>query len=371
MQARVVDVPYLRCVFAAVILLNGNVFCLLFTTAGLVSDIFGEPDLARIIRVLAIQFLIRIFSVIPLALLTRKLAFKTLSLITLSGSVVGSLSSLILASVGFGVWALVSSTLITAAWTAAAVNVVSPFCQRPDFSLRGLRASFVFGGQLTGARILWFLYAQADILIAGKLLGTELLGVYSVAMHLASLPVQKISAIVNHVAFPAFADAQSRPEAIPYYVSRALRILSFFAFPVLWGVGSVGREIVTVFLGPKWTASIVPLEILPLVMPLSLIVGFLNTAIQGTGQAGVVFVNVLTATLIMPIAFLVGVQWGIYGLSVAWLLAFPVVFALNVRMTLPLLKLTTRQFVASLWRPLTASGAMYLQRDIRAEHVDF
>src|SRR4051794_1165482 len=44
-QTRAVNVPFLRCVFAAVILINGTLFCLLFTTAGLASDIFGELDL--------------------------------------------------------------------------------------------------------------------------------------------------------------------------------------------------------------------------------------------------------------------------------------------------------------------------------------
>jgi len=62
----------------------------------------------------------------------------------------------------------------------------------PSFSLSGVRSFLVVGGQFTAARILWFLYSQADIFIAGKLLGKELLGFYSVAMHLASLPVQKI-----------------------------------------------------------------------------------------------------------------------------------------------------------------------------------
>jgi O-antigen/teichoic acid export membrane protein len=244
-------------------------------------------------------------------------------------------------------------------WNTVAINVLSPFLKWPDFSLRGARSLVAFGGQLTATRALWFVYSQADIFIAGKLLGKELLGFYSVSMHLASLPVQKLSGVINQVAFPAFARSQDNPGAVSQYLLKALRVLGFVAFPVLWGISSIAPEIVAVLLGSKWEAAVMPLQVLPLVMPLSMVSPFLNTAFQGIGRGGVVFMNVLTACLVMPMAFWVGASWGLLGLCIAWVVGFPLVLIANLWRMLPLVALRLRDVLAAFAPAVLTSAGMY------------
>lgn len=209
--------------------------------------------------------------------------------------------------------------------------------------------------------------------IAGKLLGHELLGSYSVAMHLASLPVQKLSSILNQVAFPAFAQSQHDKTLVSRYLLKSLRLLCFIAIPILWGISSIAPEIVDVILGPKWHTALVPLQLLPLVMPLTMISPFLNTAFQGTGHGAIVFRNVLTASLLLPCAFLIGVNWGLLGLSLAWVCGFPIVLAINLRRMLPLLGLRWSDVLANtLPAALTGCGmygAVVLARYV-AESID-
>jgi len=358
-QAPKVDDAELRSIFGAVILVHSALFVLLVAAAPLIARFFEEDHLVLIIRVLALQLLISMFGVIPNSLLTRELDFKRLSLIALTGVLCGSLSTLGLALSGYGVWALVIGSLITQLWNTVAINVMAPFLKRPDFSLRGARKLVVFGGQVTGARALWFVYSQADIFVAGKLLGTELLGFYSVSMHLASLPVQKLSAVINQVAFPAFAQSQNSPRVVSLYLVKSMRVLGFVAFPVLWGISSIAPEIVAVLLGPKWEAAVVPLQVLPLVMPLNLISSFLNTAFQGIGRGGVVFMNVLTACLVMPAAFWAGANWGLLGLCIAWVLGFPLVLVANLWRMLPLISLKFRDVLSALAPAALTSAGMY------------
>src|SRR5207244_13229046 len=129
--------------------------------------------------------------------------------------------------------------------------------------------------------------------------------------------------------YHAFAQAQHEPKLIPFYVVTGIRTLSFVSFPVLWGISSIAHEIVTVLLGPKWQAAVVPLQLLALVMPINMLSPFLNTAFQGIGRGGVVFMNVFTALLVMVSAFLIVVNWGLLGLCMFWLLGFSCVFYLN------------------------------------------
>ncbi len=359
-QALEVDELKLRRIFGATILIDVGLFMLQIAAAPLIAGFFEEDRLVAIIRVLALQLLIMIFGVIPGALLNRRLDFKRQSLIALASAVCGGLSTLGLALSGYGVWALVYGSLIVSLCNTVGMNLVAPFLRWPEFSLKGMRSLIVFGGQLTAARLLWLLYSQADIFIAGKLLGKDLLGFYSVSMHLASLPVQKIASVFNQVAFPAFAQAQHQPETIPIHMLKGIRMLSFFSFPILWGISGIAPEIVAVLLGSKWAAAIVPLQLLPLVMPITLISTFLNAAFQGIGQGGVGLMNVFTACLIMPAAFWIGSKWGLLGLCIAWLVGFPLVFLVNLLRMLPLVGLNLSAVLRAISLPALATAGMYV-----------
>jgi len=280
-------------------------------------------------------------------------------MIGLGSAVCASLTSLVLARSGYGVWALVVGNLVAVAVSAVALNVVQPFLKWPLFSLRGMRGLIVVGGQLTASRVLYFIYSQADILIGGRLLGKDLLGFYSVALHLASLPVQRISAVVNQIAFPAFAEASQKPETVPLHILKGLRMLSFLSFPVLWGISSVAAEFVAVLLGPAWGAAVVPMQLLPLVMPITILSPFLNTAFQGIGRANVVLMNLLSAAMIMPVLFWAGTYWSLFGLSLAWLIGFPLVFVINLHRMLPLVGLKLADVFAAVAFPASAAIVMY------------
>jgi teichuronic acid exporter len=367
-QARDVDELTLRRIFGAAIMINLTLFVLQFAAAPLIARFFEEERLVSIIRVLALQLLMMIFGVVPNALLNRNLDFKSQSLIGLGSSVCGSVTTLGLALGGYGVWALVTGSLITLLCTTVAINFVAPFLRWPDFSIHGIRKLILFGGQLTGARMLWLLYSQADVFIAGKLLGKELLGFYSVAMHLASLPVQKISSVFNQVAFSAFAHAQHQPETVPLHMLKGIRMLSLVSFPVLWGISSIAPEFVLIFLGSKWMPAVESMRLLPLVMPLTMLSPFLNTAFQGIGRGGIVFMNTLTASLILPAAFWIGAEWGLFGLCMAWLIGFPLVFMANLRRMLPLVGLRLSKVLATIALPALAAAGMYACVSV-ARHV--
>jgi O-antigen/teichoic acid export membrane protein len=357
-QSEQVDDVNLRKVFAAVIVVNCFLYILCFAASALVADFFGEERLVSLVRVLAVQFLIGIFTVIPNALLVRVLDFKRQSVIGLASSIFASLITLILAMHGFGVWSLVAGAL--------ASNVFSPLLSTdrtlpcsPKFCVQWRSALADVRGQVTAARLLWYLYSQVDVLIAGKLLGKEALGFYSVSMNLASLPVQKISAVLNQVAFPAFARSQSRPDLVSEYVLKATRLLSFVSVPTLWGISSIAPEIVQFCLGPTWTPATLPLQLLALIMPLTTLNMFLATAYQGIGRGDTVFINVLIATLTMPVAFLIGSQWGLLGLSLAWVLVYPIVFIINQWRALPQVGLTLAQVAYACGRSAFAGLGMY------------
>lgn len=349
----------LRQLLGLIISINVALFLLLFFSAPLIARFFNESRLIDIMRVLSLQFVISSFAVIPESILGRELKFKKQALIDFSSHLAGGALTLALAISGYGVWSLVAGAIFSVTGKTVGLNLTAPYLCWPSFSLQGTKHLIAFGGKVTAGRILWFFYSQADMFIAGKLLGKEALGFYSVAMHLASLPVQKISGILNQVAFPSFAQIQHDPSMIKSQLLKAVRIMSFFSFPVLFGISSIAPELVLFLLGSQWEPATFPLQILPLIMPLRMISNFIPSAVDAVGRPDITVKNLISASIIMPTAFLVGSQWGMNGLCFAWLVGFPIVFLSNLLRALQVIDLRVWNLLKNMVWPALLSMMMY------------
>jgi O-antigen/teichoic acid export membrane protein len=236
---------------------------------------------------------------------------------------------------------------------------MQPFWHLPSFSFAESKALFRFGKDITLVRLLWFFYIQADVFIAGKLLGKEVLGLYSVAMHIAALPVERLSLVVNQVALAAFSQANRTAGQVGHHMLKAARTMSFIAFPLLWGIASVSDELIKVFLGKAWEGTIPLLSLLCLVMPLRMIGEVMKSALQSVGRTDAAVRNALVAALVMPASFLVGIQFGLLGLALAWVFMYPLVFLENIVRSAPLLGLRPIALLSAMARPALISAAMF------------
>lgn len=359
-QANEIDNDKLRQLFGLIICLNLALFAGLFVASPYIASFFEEPRLANIIRVLSLQFIVNAFSTIPESLLGRQLKFKIRALVDLGSNVAGGLLTLGLALNDFGVWSLIGGSLLTVVSKAVSLNFALPSVLKPQWSVEAIGSLLAFGGNVTASRLLWFFYSQADMLVASKILGKDAVGSYSVAMHLASLPVQKISGILNQVSFPAFAQIKQDPLAVAGYTLKGVRLLSFFAFPVLWGISATARDIIQLLLGNRWESAVLPLQLLPAIMPLRMISNFLPSAIDAVGRPDISVRNLISACVVLPIGFIIGANWGIMGLCIAWLAGFPLVFMGNLVRILPALNIRAVQFIQATIHPILAAAAMYL-----------
>ena len=346
-------------VFGFILLGNLLFFIILFIAAPFISDFFDEKRLILVVQVLAIQFLLAGFELVPMALLERDLDLKKKSIVQLAGQVLGGLCSLSLALNGLGVWSLVWGSMTTSAVRAVGMNLARPCLRLPRFSFIGMKKMFTFGSFVTGERVLWFFYNQADIFIIGKLLGKELLGIYSVAMHLSSLLMHKTGEVIYTVSFPAFAKVQSEKERTAAYLLKSVRVLSFIMFPVFLGMSAIADEIVYVLLGNKWEAAAIVLQLVCIVMPLRMVSNLFPPLLQGVGRPDISLGNLIFASLFMPIGFLIGTKWGLVGVSLAWIITFPLVLLIMLHRTLPLVNLHIKDIFQAMAWPLFGSILMY------------
>src|SRR5262245_39715303 len=209
-QAPTLDKRELRQLAGALGALNIGCGLLILLGAPLFADLMGNDRLTNIIRVLAVQFLLNAIDGVPASVAYRQMRFKLLAGVELATVLLSSLATLALAWFDFSVWALVLGNLAGAVLRTL-LYVVRVGFVRPTFDFHGIAKHLRFGGAVTASRLLWQVTYQTDTLIAGRTLSSEAIGLYSVSMHLATLPMMKAMSIVNQVAFPAVARLQDEP----------------------------------------------------------------------------------------------------------------------------------------------------------------
>jgi teichuronic acid exporter len=360
-QEKDIDEQMTRQIFGVVIVVNTLFFALLFFGAQSIAKFYGDPALTLIVQVLSVQFLLLIFETLPQSKLERDIEFAQRSIVDFATLVIGSITTLVLALTGYGVWALIWGTLATTATRMIGLNLITRNLVWPSFSLRGMGKHVAFGGFVTTDRGLWFMFSESDKFIGGKLLGNQLLGYYAVASQLASLPIHKISGLLNSVAFPAFshAHANTSAETVSNYLLKATRILGIAAFPVFFGMSSVAEPLIASLLGEKWLPAAPLLQLLGLVMPFRLLSNIFPPLLWGIGNPATSASNFLIAALLMPVAFYIGARWGVIGLAYAWLCTYPVVFFITALRTCRKVGVSVAEYLSQMIRPVAAGIIMY------------
>lgn len=357
-QAPTLDREHLRALFGACLLTYLVGAVVVYSAAPLVAAFFAEPRLITLLRTLSLCFVFAGFYAVPQSLVARTLRFDRKAKVEALTAVVASGAAVTLALTGWGVWALVGAVLVSHAFRAVAFQVLRPCLFLPFPSLAQLRGSVHFGGWVTLDRMLWFGYTNLDVAIAGRVLGGALVGVYSVALSLASIPLDKVMSVVTEVSFSAFSRVQEDRELFRRSALRALESVSLLAFPAFLGMAVVAPEIFEVFLGPRWVVAVLPFQILCLVFPFRAVGLLFAPVLFGSGRPRVVVENNAITLGCVGIAMVIGVHWGVIGLAVGWVVGYLPAFFLVAHRTLAVLEIPVRQAVSAMGFPIAAALTM-------------
>lgn len=341
-----------------------NSVSLLFGLAGLViscsvavplARFFRAPQLPAPLVALSLAFVMSGFRTVPYSLLQKDMRFKLLAVIDGLRTVGQALSTVAFAFLGLGYWALVLGGLVGTALSSALL-LVRRFHGFAWPRFGSIKHALTFSWQIIATHLAWYGYSNADLLVAGRVLGSTPLGDYTVAWGLASIPVEKVTAMVTTVTPAFFSAVQTEPVALRRYFRHLTEGLALITFPATLGLALVADEFVHLALGEKWVGAIVPLELLALYASLRSVVTLLPQVLTVVGEAGFVMWTTIATLLVLPPAFYVGSRWwGTVGIAAGWATVYPL-------LTLPLywrvlrkLDMSVRQYLTALWPAFNGS----------------
>lgn len=320
-------------------------FLIVYSAAPLVSWFFEEQRLILIIRVLAINFILTGVTTVPYSLLAKELDFKKRSKAVLFSNLLSISLVLALAIFGFGVWSLIFGSLCRRVTLAFFVNAYARYSPAFCFSLRKLFPLLRFGLNVTGSSILWYLYTNADNFIIAKVLGEKVLGLYSIAFNLSSMLTDKLSIILNPVAYSSFSKLQHNIQEGKQFLLSFIRGISALTFPALIGLAFIADDFVNTVLTSKWSPVAFPLRVLCVVGLIKSITFLMAPVLNARGKAHLNFRYNLISFLILCPSFLVGSMAGIEGIVCAWLIVYPPLAGYLWYMVFKEINLTLSEFV--------------------------
>jgi O-antigen/teichoic acid export membrane protein len=173
------------------------------------AHFYGVPLLKWIIPVAGLNALISGVNSTSLFTLNRHLQLAKLTLLELGQQVFAIAGMIVWARFDPSIWALLVPGLIANIGHAAATHFILPGVRnRFAWDPSAKEALFRFGRWIFISTLLTFFAGQSDRLVFGKMIPLNLLGVYGIALMLATTPTQAILKIGATVVFPAYSRVQ-------------------------------------------------------------------------------------------------------------------------------------------------------------------
>ena len=194
-------------------------FALTCAAAYPLANFFHSPELPSVLMVMALGFVISSFQSVPSASLQKDLRFKFISIVELAKTTSTAVVMLPLAFWGARYWTLVAGSLVgSLVATALTLARKRHGFAKPDWN--DLGQAIKYSRQVLIARVGWYGNSNSDFLVAGRVLGPTVLGYYTLAWNLATMPIDKVTTLVSSVTPGIYAAAQEDYSALKRYRPR-------------------------------------------------------------------------------------------------------------------------------------------------------
>lgn len=303
--------------------------CLLFFLAPAIANFYRLPILKNILRVQSLDLIICSLQLVPISKFKREIKFKPLATRRIIASIVATISAIIMAYSGFGVWTLVFCTLIKSSVNTTLLWTLSDWRPSFRFSFASWKELFNFGGLMLGASLIDALYTNISGLIIGRAFSAKDMGYYAQARKLEEVPSNVMSAVINEVSFSAFSRIQDESERLIKGLRNNIHSVAFLCFGMMSLLLSIASPLFTLLFTSKWNQSVPYFQILCLASMFYTLNNVNSSAIKSIGKSNVYFNIHLVQQIIGLILIISGVKFGIIGMLWGMLLSTLITFIMN------------------------------------------
>lgn len=326
--------------------------------AGPLADLYGEPQLAPVLRWYSLAPLFTSMSVVQNALARRALRYRVLAVRQTAAALAGGLVGVGMAFAGMGVFALVGQGLVTQAIGIVILWKVVDWRPRFAFSRRHFMDLFGFGLNVLAADIICIIGGQADRLVLGYFFGAAEVGYYSIAQRLITFTADFVGGSTQSAVLPLFSRIQNDKARVARGLKLAQSTLTMIIFPAFVGLAVVTPSLLRIVIGGQWDSSILPTQILAFGSIAYWLGFFFGNVIMALGHPAVRLGVVFAWSLIQLVMILIGVRYGIPGVALGVAASQIIFYGVELTVLRRLLQFSVPGYLGEALKPAIAAAVM-------------
>lgn len=237
-------------------------YIVLFFSAPLIASFFHRNELIALIRVETTAMIITSFAIVQRTRLSRKIDFKSQTIITIISAIIRSAVGLIMAFTGFGVWSIVWQSISGAISTTLLLCYYNRWMPRFRFSKSSFKELFGFGSKLLVSDIITTLWNQCYSVVIGRIYLPATLGQYSRAKMFDGLLSSNMTIVVQRVTFPVLSKMQDDISRLKEGYRRVIRATMLVSFLGSIMMAAVAKPMIIVLVGTQWIEASYFLQII-------------------------------------------------------------------------------------------------------------
>lgn len=253
-QKSVNDQEY-NTVFFYNILVSSTFAVILYFSGPVISAFYGEPRLTAIVHVLSVNQILGSLILVQKIKLAKDFRFKEMTIINTIGVVFSSVLGILLAISNWGIWSLIYKTLCMTLIMLLGHFYYTKWIPKLQFKVHEGRRLFNFGGKLFALGLIDTIYNNIYYVIIGKIYNPAILGQYTRAMNMQSLPIKTITSVIQQVSFPMLADIQNNKKLLIKTYKKIFGGTMLLSLFVMFLLTFISEELILILLGKQWSET--------------------------------------------------------------------------------------------------------------------
>jgi PST family polysaccharide transporter len=249
---------------------------LTWVSAPFVAELYREPRVAGILRVVSIGLFLGGLGTQHSALLRRRMSFTALLLTETASYVLAMALAIVVAYATVSYWALVAQQVAFETLSLIGIIIATRWVPHLPKRLVGTKTLLAFGRDVTVSNAMNYVVRNCDRALIGAYLDSIALGFYSKAYQLLMWPTTFISNPVTRVMVPALSRLQGEPVRYRLWYRRGLTAVFLFTVPLFTVFVVLTPEVVAILLGDQWFEAV---RIIRALAP----AGFVSATAMATG----------------------------------------------------------------------------------------
>lgn len=237
-------------------------YAMMYFLSPYIADFYKNSQLVLITRVVSLNLIINALSIVNRTQLVKKVDFKTQSKISLLSVILSGILGIYLAYIGYGVWSLIYYSLSDSIIRSILFFIYVKWYPTLTFSYKSFKELFSFGSKILLTSIQHRLYTNSYTLILGKVLSSQIVGLFARADQLAQFPVLTIEGIISRVSYPVLCSIQDDTKRLTNAYREYIKLTSFCVFPLMFGLAAIAKPAILLILSDKWLESVKILQIM-------------------------------------------------------------------------------------------------------------